>query len=171
MIGMDSHRNTSTRGVTIKVPLSLSFNPLMVSFLEVIIIVIIKIIIILKKINTYCLLGYSPLSWDNSTQWKTHPLSFIFSLSNPHSLPPTRFSLKPGNPYAILCCPSSNKYSFAFGGGSDIIVCSDSHSSNHSFFKFPFSYVDTTGKGRLMFTGTEKFTTRDIEVYLCSNNN
>eukprot|EP00026_Physarum_polycephalum_P011207 Phypoly_transcript_11412.p1 GENE.Phypoly_transcript_11412~~Phypoly_transcript_11412.p1 ORF type:complete len:404 (+),score=58.10 Phypoly_transcript_11412:55-1212(+) len=109
--------------------------------------------------------GYFPESWESNCKWKTHPESFIFTLTNPHSIPPTRYLLKPNDQYAVMNFSTPNRWCFSFGGGSDMIVCSDSHKEQHSHFNFPHSYLDTTGKGKDTFTGCAKFVTQEIEIY------
>jgi TLD len=107
--------------------------------------------------------GYSPVPWDSTTKgtYKTHPDCFIFTLTNPHSIPPTKYQLKPGNPHGIYCAQSYH----ANFGGSAILVTPNSHQNNESCTIFPGSYDDTTGKGTSTFTGARNFTTNEIEVY------
>jgi hypothetical protein len=114
--------------------------------------------------------GYSPEPWEKNSKWKTHPNTFIFTLTNPHSIPPTKYLLKPNDQYAVMCFDYPNRWCFAFGGGSDIIVCSDSHQNQFSHSNFPHSYVDTTGRGKETFTGSTKFVVQEIEVYCVVEN-
>ena len=108
--------------------------------------------------------GYSPISWDSSDTDKNHPECFIFTLTNPHNIPPTKYPLKdPKDEYAIWCLPGSGP---SFGRGRDIAV--KSSSPNDSYTDFPKSYSDTTGKGDKTFTGALRFTTNEIEVYSVS---
>eukprot|EP00026_Physarum_polycephalum_P011172 Phypoly_transcript_11374.p1 GENE.Phypoly_transcript_11374~~Phypoly_transcript_11374.p1 ORF type:complete len:383 (-),score=71.38 Phypoly_transcript_11374:32-1180(-) len=105
--------------------------------------------------------GYSPLPRDLSGSHFVHPASFIFSLTNPHALPPTKFLLSPGES-RVVQCQTTNGPIF----GNDICVDSNSHLENSaSVFNFPDFYSDTTGKGYLIFTGSRNFITREIEVY------
>eukprot|EP00026_Physarum_polycephalum_P009528 Phypoly_transcript_09656.p1 GENE.Phypoly_transcript_09656~~Phypoly_transcript_09656.p1 ORF type:complete len:440 (+),score=86.82 Phypoly_transcript_09656:73-1320(+) len=106
--------------------------------------------------------GYTPISWDSTNGFLAHPDCFVYTLTNPHSIPPTRYNLHRGNMEAICCSPL---YSVTFGGGYDIVVCSNSNESSNSYTNFPHSYEDTTEKERDTFTGNWQFTTRDVEVY------
>jgi TLD len=75
--------------------------------------------------------GYSPVPWDVSGTHKTHPDCFIFTLTNPHSIPPTKYQLNPGNS-GIYCDQS---YHATFGGGNDITVRLSIASSHRSVRK------------------------------------
>jgi len=117
---------------------------------------------LIRSNNRYLFGGYSVPSWDSTTSYKDHVEGFLFTFSNPHNLPPTKYSRYQQNPHAICCHPS---YGPTFGGGCDLYVADNSHQNNQSCIWFPYSYVDTTGKGRNTFTGADLFTTSDIEVF------
>jgi len=108
--------------------------------------------------------GYSPESWENPSKnsYTTNPFAFIFTLSNPHGIPPTKYLLQPADQHAIFC---SNQTCSAFGGGHDIVVHGNAHQNKHSYTHFPSSYVDTTGKGKETFTGSLCFSAKDVEIY------
>lgn len=106
--------------------------------------------------------GYSEASWDSHSVWKTGH-AFIFTLSNPHNIPPTKFL--PGSnpsPTAISC---KKKDGPSFGGGYDIHVSDNSNVNAESYTFFPISFIDSTRKGYTLFTGKKNFTTTEIEVY------
>jgi hypothetical protein len=117
---------------------------------------------IIHTTHGYTFGGYSPISWDSSNNYKTHPDCFIFTLTNPHGIPPTKYTLKPGDTKAVKGEPNSG---VIFGSGHDIHVYSNSHAESTSNTTFPESYVDTTGKGNGTFTGSRYFTAKEIEVY------
>ena len=119
---------------------------------------------IIKSSDGFVFGGYSSASWDTQNkhrQWENAPDSFIFTISNPHGIQPTQYSLIQPQ-YAIYhhsgCGPR-------FGGGNDIGVSSDCNTNNKSFTNFPHSYEDTTGKGEETFTGSEYFIVSDIQVF------
>eukprot|EP00026_Physarum_polycephalum_P009736 Phypoly_transcript_09870.p1 GENE.Phypoly_transcript_09870~~Phypoly_transcript_09870.p1 ORF type:complete len:411 (+),score=55.18 Phypoly_transcript_09870:129-1361(+) len=111
--------------------------------------------------------GYSPESWENPTKnhYKTNPFAFIFTLTNPHNIPPTKYLLQPADQHAIFC---STQTCSAFGGGHDIVLHANSHQNKHSYTHFPSSYIDTTGKGKETFTGSLCFSSKDVEIYSVS---
>jgi hypothetical protein len=116
---------------------------------------------IIRSKNGYLFGGYAPLSWDSTTKrYKEHTEGFIFTLTNPHNIPPTKYPLIIHS-YAISCNPS---YGPTFGAGHDIYVADNSQNNLSSYTKF-HSYTDTTGKGIDTFTGAQNFATTDIEVF------
>jgi len=104
--------------------------------------------------------GYSVLPWDSSYDLKQHAEGFIFTLSNPHNIPPTKYSRNLQNTYSIHCHQS---FGPIFGAGYDIIV-DYTYQNNRNYTHFT-SYTDTTGKGDNTFTGARYFTTTEIEVF------
>jgi len=105
--------------------------------------------------------GYSVLPWDSTNSFKRHAEGFIFTLSNPHNIPPTKYTRNLQNTYSIC---GHVLYGPIFGAGHDIIVASDSHQNTISYTHFT-SYTDTTGKGDNTFTGASYSTTTEIEVF------
>ena len=78
---------------------------------------------------------------------------FLFTLVNPHNIPPTKYSIRLFQ-YAVYGHAS---YGPTFGAGHDIYVSTNSDKNKNNTFNFPHSYVDTTRRGQLTFTGENKF--------------
>ena len=57
-----------------------------------------------------------------------------------------------------------NNFGPTFGGGYDIHI-SDRCNVSKCSTNFPFTYVDTTGKGNLTFNNEVEFMVSDIEVF------
>jgi len=107
--------------------------------------------------------GYCVPPWTSDNSWKNHDEGFIFTLTNPHDIPPTMYHRNLQYKYAVLCSP---EYGPVFGTGCDIAVWNNSHQNKHSFTDFTSkSYIDTTGKGVNTFTGEKYFSTTEVEVY------
>jgi hypothetical protein len=117
----------------------------------------------------YAFGGYTPLSWDTSNKYVADPScqSIIFTLTNPHKIPPTKYSLS-NYEKAIHCHPY---FSATFGAGQDICIANNSNQNTYSYSNFPYSYSDTTGVGRTTFTGSYNFMVREIEVFQVSKLN
>lgn len=107
--------------------------------------------------------GYTSASWDLSSTHKNDPTAFIFTLTNPHSIAPTKYIIKPTEVSHAICCYGF--YGPVFGRGHDIQVCPLSNETSNSWTNFPTSYIDTTSKGKETFTGAMSFSTTDVEVY------
>jgi hypothetical protein len=120
---------------------------------------------VIQSKDGYLFGGYTPLSWDSKSNYIGHPNMFIFTLSNPHNIPPTKYP-KGATNKGILCYET---HAITFGGGFDIFVETNSHQNNSSFTYFPGTYLDTTNKGKETFTGALNFTTSDYEVYSVSD--
>jgi hypothetical protein len=106
--------------------------------------------------------GYTSISWkstQNYVQDDNGP--FLFTLTNPNKMPPTKYSIKLRN-HAIY---DHVNYGPTFGAGHDLYISSVSQMNKNSSFNFPHSYNDTTRRGSMTFTGNKTFQTQDIEVY------
>jgi hypothetical protein len=105
--------------------------------------------------------GYNPHSWTSSfldsPDGSGSDRAFIFTLKNPTGLSPTRYFLKEG-------CPIATNNSPVVGpvfGRKDILCAADGYSR----IAFPQNYEDTTGYGFRTFTGSGKFSIKQIEVF------
>jgi len=117
--------------------------------------------VVIKSSNGHVFGGYASTSWDSSGAYKSSPGCFLFTLANPHNIPPTKY-LSGADANAIYCHASNGP---TFGTGHDLAICNNSNSANCSFV-FPSSYKDLTGRGANTFTGLNTFTVSDIEVFL-----
>ena len=118
-------------------------------------------VVIIQSTGGYLFGGYAHAAWNSSYIYTNDPRAFIFTLVNPHSIPPTRYLIKGGQEQSAFYNGAS--YGPTFGGGHDIYVPSKSNeTTGYTHF---YSYMDTTSKGSLTFTGNSSFLTREIEVY------
>jgi hypothetical protein len=123
-------------------------------------------LVVIRASNDYLFGGYAPIDWESCYTWKNHPDAFIFTLHNPHGIPPTRYFLKSPGDAAIFCgfCGPS------FGApDSDIFIEFDPNIRSANYINFPHSFKDTTGKAASTFTGTKNFRVSEILVYSVSN--
>jgi len=118
--------------------------------------------VIQSKDSGYIFGGYTSVSWRSIGSYAPdNNGSFIFTLTNPHKIPPTKYSIK-NVQYSI---GDVNGCGPIFGGGHDLHVCDNSQMTTGSYSNFPHSYNDTTNRGNATFTGSRNFQTSDIEVY------
>jgi hypothetical protein len=110
--------------------------------------------------------GYAHLAWNSTNSYRNDPRAFLFTLSNPNYILPTRYLIKGGYEQNALFDYAA--YGPTFGSGHDLHVANNSNQNNNSYSGFGSGYTDTTGKGSLTFTGNRNFQTRDIEVYKLS---
>jgi hypothetical protein len=110
--------------------------------------------------------GYTPVVWQSSGSHLTDDSvkSFLFTIKNPHGLPPQLFPLKEDHKSSAIFCASRSGPSF--GGGSDLYICTQSNASNQSYTNFGHSYNNSTGfTGHTVLTGEYNFIVREIEVF------
>jgi hypothetical protein len=118
---------------------------------------------IIQSNNNYLFGGYTSIPWTSDNSYKNDTTAFLFTLTNPHDIPPTKYLLNPDKTGNAVNHTSS--YGPTFGGGHDIHLANASNSNKSSYSNFPTAYTDTTGKGNATFTGARNFTTSDIEVF------
>jgi hypothetical protein len=107
--------------------------------------------------------GFTPLKWESFStgHWKADPSlkSFLFTLKNPHNLPPRKFALKADRKdKAIQCCDCIHFCDFAYssplGGGPGY------------WSDLGRSYTNDTGlKGNTVFTGSKYCSYAEVEVF------
>jgi len=118
---------------------------------------------IIQSNNNYLFGGYTSVAWASSNQYAVDSNAFLFTLTNPHNILPTKYPVQPSKTQHTVY--HGNGYGPTFGGGHDLYVCTNSNSNNSSYTNFPNTYTDTTGQGNNTFTGTRNFTASDIEVF------
>ena len=102
--------------------------------------------------------GFSSISWTNNGEYHSAPESFIFTLTNIHNIPPTKFILK-NIDSAVY---HSIKEGPTFGTGE--IGISKDYKTTISWSYFPSSYQDSTGKGRSIITGNKDNKSHDLWI-------
>jgi hypothetical protein len=118
-------------------------------------------LVVIRSTHGYIFGGYTPLSWESTHTSKNDTEGFIFTLFNPHNIPPTQYPRNLQDSSAIYCNPSLGP---VFGNGYDIKIDNNSNEKNGNYIHFT-SYTDTTGRGDNTFTGYQHFTTNELEVF------
>lgn len=115
--------------------------------------------------------GYNPLSWKwegDGRNWtiRTHPDCFVFTLNNPHGIPPTKYSIIRNGEHEAYAIITHKDYGPMFGCGPCIRVANKSNQFESDLGRISKTFTDTTGKDDLTFTGKNKFMASEVEVYL-----
>jgi hypothetical protein len=135
-------------------------------------------LVIIKSDADYIFGGYTEINWDN-TKWngkvgeqnnarrQGNGNEFVFTLKNPHNISPSKFNMKNEWLNHSICCDVNLGPIF---GCNDIRVENDCNIKKNRFTFYDFQrgeycFDDTTGKKRLLFTGTETYTIKEIEVF------
>lgn len=118
-------------------------------------------VVIVKSIEGWIFGGYANTSWRSSGEYYGSGNCFLFTLTNPHNIPPTKYLYNNnGN-----CLYGSAYHGPVFGGGHDMRICTQSNSNNGSYTCFPHSYNGPNTRGENTFTGAKNFRTAEIEVF------
>jgi hypothetical protein len=109
--------------------------------------------------------GFTPAEWEvGDGQSRADPSlkSFLFTLKNPHNFPPRKFALKAEKKNQAIACWDTWGPHFWDISVSD--NCNKGSSSQTG--AFGGHYVNDTGlDGLTLFTGSERFTVKEIEVF------
>ena len=118
------------------------------------------------KANRFIFGGFTPVTWDSSSEWKSDPHAFLFSLTN-NDNKPCKIKIDPNQyNYAIYCI---QKYGPTFGGGHDIRIYCNANTTNGSYsnlgntYKHP-QYAKGTNEAQSFFAGSSRFRLSEIEV-------
>jgi hypothetical protein len=114
--------------------------------------------------------GFTPVKWDDDEYgedddlWKADESlkSFLFTLKNPHNIPPRKFRLKEKAKHKAIICNSTWGPNFC-----DFGVADKCNANVKSFCHwFGTTYVnDTELAGDTVLTGGSKFTVKEIEIF------
>ena len=133
---------------------------------------------IIKSDDDFIFGGYTEINWDNTT-WngkmgeKNNARrdgkgnEFVFTLKNPHNIPPSKFNMKKDWLNHSICCDVNLGPIF---GCNDIRIENNCNTRSNKFTFYDFEpgeycFDDTTGKKRLLFTGKKSFIVKEIEVF------
>ncbi|XP_028410636.1 uncharacterized protein LOC114533326 [Dendronephthya gigantea] len=116
------------------------------------------------KVGQYVFGFYVTESWDGSG-YKQAPGSFIFSLRNKESLAAFKAPLKYENSKNAMY--PFYMYGPAVGGGHDIYIADNAHSSTSSYTNFGSSYEPPhyVNDRKTILAGARKFSPSEVEVF------
>ena len=103
-----------------------------------------------KNKEGYIFGGYSSNAWKSEGGYCTSPNSFLFSLTNIFGTEPIKFPLIDNNSNKSIY--NNGSYMPTFGNGHDLNI-RDNFIDNNAQIYFTYTYKDTLGKGRAVFTG------------------
>ena len=107
--------------------------------------------------------GYASIPWTSDSNYHSAPDSFLFTLTNIHNIEPTKFQSKKDRREVY------HNYGPTFGNGADLYIDNNFGQNNCEVY-FPYTYQDTTGKGKTIVTGdfninNSFFKVIEIEVF------
>jgi hypothetical protein len=115
--------------------------------------------------------GFMPVKWENSGWGEDDGhfkgddslRSFLFTLRNPHGVPPRKFALKADKKDMAICCYSDEGPVF---GLNDMVVNNNCNTDSYSFThgrRDRFYESDTAFEH--FYTGAARFTVKEIEIF------
>ena len=119
---------------------------------------------VIEDVNSNVFGGYTSFSWGSDQGWLYDSSAYIFTIKNPYSIPPTKYTLS-DDEYSRTRSIYDREFHPTFGSGPDIHIGDDSNHNRDSYTYFPSSYDDTTGKESKTFTGDTYFKSNEIEVW------
>ena len=105
---------------------------------------------------------------ENNGGNKTANDCFLFTLNNIYNTEPTKFPYVKGRSVGHY-----SSYGPIFGDGTDLYLYNNFTNDNSNGSCFPYSYQDTLGKGKSIFTGDSNnsnsyFKLKEVEVFKIS---
>lgn len=122
---------------------------------------------VIKSSSGYVFGGFTTVPWSSTHQDKSDARAFLFTLENPHRIKPTKYVINERSAAFAISHRKTNGPTFGstHNGGSDIHLQDPFNMSGSRIF-FPRTYIDTTSKGRITFTGDSHFSCKDVEIFL-----
>jgi hypothetical protein len=121
---------------------------------------------VIRSKNGFIFGGYTKIPCSSSGTDKADSSAFLFTLKNPLGIIPTKYPIHERAIQFAVCdrLASGPTFGSIFNGGSDIFLHSPFNLAG-SRIHFPQTYKDTTGKGKLTFTGDSHFLCDDVEIF------
>jgi hypothetical protein len=117
--------------------------------------------------------GFAAVEWESPPEWMYKGddslKSFLFTLKNPHNIPARKFALRAEKKHRAIHCDSAWGPTFGgFYGGTlhDMLVSGNCDTNTRSFTELGGTYANDIGlDGKTVFTGSEHFKVKEIEVF------
>jgi hypothetical protein len=127
-----------------------------------------NLVILVESTGGWIFGGYAHCKWPENG-WSGDPSqkSFLFTLKNPHNVPPRRFVMKSTKQANVLYCETS--YLVWIGGSGAIGLmpgCDATSTSHNAGFEPSGTFVNDSGhEGKTFFTGTDTYTVKEVEIF------
>jgi hypothetical protein len=107
---------------------------------------------VVQSKNGYIFGAYTTVAWTSSNEDKADASAFLFTLTNPHGIKPTKYPVSDRSiRFAVSHRPTNGPtFGSTNNGGSDIYLQNPFTAVGSRFF-FPRTYEDTTGRGWATF--------------------
>jgi hypothetical protein len=116
--------------------------------------------------NGFIFGGYTPLAWNSTATWTSDEKvkSFLFTIKNPHSLPPRTFPLN--REVRANAIYNHSSYGPFFGTGHDLCIQNQCNAFTSNSTNLGQTYTNDSGiPGNTVLAGVANFTVEEIEVF------
>lgn len=115
-----------------------------------------RLLVCIRSASNFLFGGFTSIGFSGgATAYKPDSTAFLFTLINPHNISPTLLATN-NNGQSVY---QRSDYGATFGGGHDLHINNNSNTTHGSYSGLSHGYVDTTGKGNALFTGSSQFGT------------
>jgi hypothetical protein len=109
--------------------------------------------------------GYTTVTWDSTSYYKSDPNAFLFSLTNKDNMP-LKMKIDPNRHHCAIYC--STEYGLTFG--DDIYIANNPNTTTDSYSNLSHTYshpqyAKGTNEAQLFLSGAYNFQLDEIEVY------
>lgn len=121
---------------------------------------------IIRSKNGWIFGGFTSIAWSSKKQSLADPYAFLFTLKNPHGIPPTKYAISEARVGSAVSHTTTDGPTFGSvqKGGVDLLLANPFDAPVSRTF-FPQTYRDTTKKERFTFTGNPYFACDEVEVF------
>jgi hypothetical protein len=132
-----------------------------------------NLLILVETTGGWIFGGYAHCKWPECG-WERDPSlkSFLFTLKNPHNIPPRRFEMRKSDQDYVLALSGSPAYLVWMGWMGAIALapaCNENATSNNLGFadsNQTSTFENDSGHdGKTLFTGSERYTVKEVEIF------
>jgi len=109
-----------------------------------------RLLVVIRTVSGFLFGGFGSKAFTPHEQFVADATAFVYSLVNPHELPPVVCPVRATDVEHALC--NGQDFGPRYGLNA-IVICHNSNRVPESETYFPHSFVDPTGLGRELFVG------------------
>jgi hypothetical protein len=129
-----------------------------------------NLVIVVESTGGWIFGGYAHCKWpENNNAWSGDPSqkSFLFTLKNPHNIPPRRFAMDSAKKDYVLYCYNTYLVWIGYNGAIGLMPGCNANSTSHNRgFQPDLTFVNDSGHdGTTLFTGSETYSVKEVEIF------
>jgi hypothetical protein len=127
-----------------------------------------NLLIVVESTGGWIFGGYAHCKWPENG-WSGDPSqkSFLFTLKNPHNIPPRRFEMESTMQKYVLYFQTSCLVWVGNAGAIGLMPNCNANSTSHNCgFRPDQTFMNDSGhEGTTFFTGSERYTVKEVEIF------